>query len=130
MDLRERILKEYALAEKQECKLDCFVLERRRYLVFWDTLITRDSVDAVLHFLHKETGSPAFSKWKTLIVVGKTDDSFAKEELLFFNGVSTFAVFLLLNEKEKRVFTCDSWIFALGCNFRKHVRKIVEILKE
>lgn len=130
MNLQNTILNEYPLAEKIACNINCYLLEKKRYLVFWETLITKDSINQTLNILQNETQNSHFSKWKTLIVVGKTKDDFKKDELFYFDGDCTFVAFLLLSEDNKKVFMNDSWIFALGCNFRKHVRKIGGIIKQ
>jgi len=50
--------------------------------------------------------------------------------LLYFNGVNTFVVFYLINEETNEVYMDDSWIFPIGLNYKKYVRKINEILKK
>lgn len=128
MNVQEKIVKEYPLTNKVDCKLPCYCLDKKRYLIFWQDLVSKESVEQILGILEKETGNSNFTEWKTLIVVGKTEDEFDKDELFYFNSVSTFAVFYLINEKENKVFMNDSWIFALGLNYKKYVRKINEIV--
>ena len=70
-----------------------------------------------------------FSEWKTLIVVGKTKDSYKKDELLYFNNISTFVVFYLVDEDLNKRYMNDSWIFTIGLNYKKYVRKINKILE-
>ena len=55
---------------------------------------------------------------------------FKKDDLLYFNNVNTFVVFYLINEETNEVFMNDSWISALGLNYKKYVRKINEILNK
>ena len=47
-----------------------------------------------------------------------------KKELFWFEGVNTFVLFYLINEKTNKIFMDDSWIFVMGCNYRKYVRRI------
>lgn len=130
MNLQDQVLKGYPSAKKILSNPNCYFLEKKRYLVFWESLIAKASVNEILSFLQNETKDQSFSKWKTLIVVGKTDEHFEKKDLFYFDNNSTFVVFLLLNEKNKNVFMNDSWIFVLGCNFNKHVRKISKIIQQ
>ena len=130
MDIQNVILKAYPLIEKVPCGLKCFLLENKKYLVFWENLITKDSINEVLNVLHTETKNHCFSKWKTIIVVGKTDSHFEAKELFYFDNESTFVVFVLVDDTSNDIFMNDSWIFALGCNFRRHVRTIRGIIKK
>ena len=63
-------------------------------------------------------------------MVGKTKEKFKKVDLLYFNNVNTFVVFYLINEETNEVYMNDSWISALGLNYKKYVRKINEILNK
>ena len=51
-----------------------------------------------------------------------------KVDLFYFNNVNTFVVFYLINEEADEVYMNDSWISAIGLNYKKYVRKINEIL--
>lgn len=129
MNIQEKIIEEYPLTCKIESELNCYLLANRRYLIFWKERIEKDSIVQILNQLQEKTNNPNFSKWKTLIVLGKTDDVFQKEDLFYFNNVDTFVVFYLVNEKINKIFMNDSWIFVLGCNYRKYIRKIDKIIK-
>ena len=63
-------------------------------------------------------------------MVGKTKEKFKKVDLLYFNNVNKFVVFYLINEETNDVYMNDSWISALGLNYKKYVRKINEILNK
>ena len=130
MNFQNIILNGYPFAKKVPCGFDCFLLESKRYVVFWETLITKDSIHNILNVLHTETKNRCFSKWKTIVVVGKTDSHFEKKELVYFDNDSTFVVFVLVDSTSNLVFMNDSWIFALGCNYKQHVRKISGIIKQ
>lgn len=129
MNIQEKIIEEYPLSCKIESKLNCYLLANKRYLIFWEKRIEKDSIEQILNQLQEKTNNPNFSKWKTLIVLGKTDDVFQQEDLFYFNNVDTYVVFYLVNEKINKIFMNDSWIFVLGCNYKKYVRKIDKIIK-
>jgi len=128
MNVKDKITSNYPLTKKVDCELDCYQLSKRVYLVFWQDLVSKEHIELILSQVQEKTSNSNFSDWKTLIIVGNTKDEFTKEDLLYFNNVSTFVVFYLINEEENKIFMDDSWIFALGCNYRKHVRKINSII--
>ena len=70
------------------------------------------------------------SGWKTLIVVGKTSDSLKKEDLFYFNGINTFVVFYLQNQNTNEIYFNDSWVFTMGLNWKKIIKKFNELLKK
>lgn len=41
MNIQEKIIKNYPLNEKIDCELNCYSLDKRRYIVFWDNLIKK-----------------------------------------------------------------------------------------
>lgn len=128
MNIQDRIIKNYPLTSKVNCALNCYLLDNKRYLVFWDETITKQSITKILESLDNNTKGSDFSQWKTLIVVGKTSESFKKEELFYFDNVSTFVVFYLVNEHTKEAYKNESWIFTLGLNYKKYIKKIDRIL--
>ena len=131
MNIKDKIIKEFPLNTKLECEFkDCYLLDKKRYLIFWDDLVEKQNVQNILKLLENKTSdSKLFSEWKTLIVVGKTKDSYKKDELLFFNNISTFVVFYLVDEDLNKRYMNDSWIFTIGLNYKKYVRKINKILE-
>ncbi len=105
------------------------LIRYKRYLIFWEDLIEKDSIEKILNQLQEKTNNAIFSKWKTLIVLGETNDCYEKEDLFYFNNVNTFVVFFLINQKDNKIFMNDSWIFPIGCNYRKYIRKIDKIIR-
>lgn len=53
-----------------------------------------------------------------------------KVDFLYFNNVNAFVVFYLINEETNEIYMNDSWISALGLNYKKYARKINEILNK
>lgn len=130
MNIQEKLIQNYPLDNKVDSALNCYLLGKKRYLVFWDELIQKDSIEKVLNYLEEKTKNTNFTEYKTLIVVGKTREKFKKSDLLYFNNVNTFVVFYLINEETNEVYMNDSWISSLGLNYKKYVRKINEILNK
>ena len=128
MKTKEIIINEYPLTNKIDSELDCYYLDSKRYLVFWNEKINKDSINSILDYIQKKANESEFSEWKTIIVVGETEDVFKKKELLYFDNISTFVNFYLINDKKKEIYMNDSWIFTLGCNYKKYVRKINSIV--
>lgn len=129
MNIKEKIIKEYPLKNKINCELNCYRLAKKRYLVFWEEIINKNSIEQTVIYLQEKTLDSNFTKWKTLIVVGRTNDEFNKDELVYFNNVGTFVVFYLIDQNRNKLYINDSWIFALGCNYKKYVKKINSIVK-
>lgn len=130
MNIQEKLIQNFPLVNKIDSELNCYLLEKRRYLIFWNSLIEKDSIEGVLNYLKKETSLPIFSEFKTLIVIGKTKEEFKKNDLLYFDSVNTFVVFYLINEDKNEIYMNDSLIFALGLNYKKYVRRINRILNK
>lgn len=60
-----------------------------------------------------------FTKKKTLIIVGFTDEWFDKKDLLFFNGMDTFIVYYLINEKNNEIYFNDQRVFFFSIDWKK-----------
>ena len=130
MNIQEKIICNYPLLNKVDSELNCYLLKNKRYLIFWDELIKKDLLDEVLNHLYEKTNNSNFTRYKTLIVVGKTNEQFKKVDLLYFNNVDTFVVFYLINDETDDIYMNDSFIAVLGLNYKKYVRRINEILNE
>ncbi len=128
MNIQEKVIQNYPLINKIDSVLNCYLLNKRRYLIFWPELIKKGFVNEVLNYLEEKTKTPNFAEFKTLIVVGKTNEKFKKTDLIYFNSVNTIVVFYLVNEETNEVYMNDSWISFLGLNYKKYVRKINKIL--
>ena len=57
-------------------------------------------------------------------------EEYKKEELLYFNNVNMIVVFYLINEEVNKIYMNDSWVFTLGLNYKKYIRKINEIMTQ
>ncbi|MBR7160702.1 MAG: hypothetical protein IKD20_06685 [Clostridia bacterium] len=128
MEIKSKIIKEIPLVEKVDAQLEVYLVDKKRYVVFWEDIINKKNMMDVLEHLTRLTSTSAFSEWKTLIIVGRTKDEFKKGDLFFFDNVSTFAVFYLIDEETGKIYMDDSLIFTIGLNYRKVVRKINKIL--
>lgn len=130
MNIQDKLIQNYPLVNKVDSELNCYLLDKKRYLIFWEELIKCESIEEVLNHLYEKTKNSNFSEFKTLIVVSKTKEKFKKDDLLYFNNVNTIVVFYLINEETNEVCINDSWISFLGLNYKKYVRKINEILNK
>lgn len=130
MNIQEKLIQNYPLVNKVDSALNCYLLDKRRYLILWDELIQKDSIKGVLNYLEERTKNTNFTEYKTLIVIGKTKEKFKKSDLLYFDNVNTFVVFYLINEETNDIYMNDSWISSLGLNYKKYIRKINEILNK
>ena len=73
MNIIEKITKEYPLKNRIDCDLHCYELEKKRYLIFWNEPIKKESLVQVLNELQIKTNNSKFTEWKTLIIVGSTN---------------------------------------------------------
>ena len=130
MNIQEKSIQNYPLVNKIDFELNCYLLDKRRYLIFWNELIKKDSIEKMSNYLEEKTKNPNFTESKTLIVVGKTKEKFKKVDLVYFNSVNTLVVFYLINEETNEIYMDDSWISFIELNYKKYVRKINEILNK
>jgi|SRR5690554_7324574 len=130
MNIQEKIIKNYPLVNKVKCDFNCYSLAKKRYLIFWEELIKKDDVTELLKSLEEKTNNSQFTEFKTIIIVGKTKEEYKKEELVYFNNVNMFVVFYLMDEDKNKIYMNDSWVFTLGLNYRKYVRKLNEIINK
>ncbi len=130
MNIQEKIIQNYPLVNKIDFELNCYLLDKRRYLIFWNELIKKDSIEDMLNYLEEKTKNPNFTESKTLIVIGKTKEKFKKVDLVYFNSVNTLVVFYLINEETNEIYMDDSWISFIGLNYKKYVRRINEIVNK
>ena len=122
MDIQEKLIQNYPLINKVDCDLNCYCLANE--------FIEKDAIIKVLKSLEEKTNNSNFSEFKTLIIVGKTKEEYKKEELLYFNNVNMIVVFYLINEEVNKIYMNDSWVFTLGLNYKKYIRKINEIMTQ
>lgn len=129
MMIQKKIVQEYPLFNKVDFSLDCYMLKKRRYLIFWNRLIEKKSIKDILIYLEEKTNNNNFPKYKTLIIFGETKDEFSKNDLVYFN-TNTYVVFYLINDDTNDIYMDDSWISEMGLNYKKYVRRINDIVKK
>lgn len=128
MVIKEKLIREYPLTKKIECTFECFEVIKRRYVIFYDKKINRDNMESLLDELDKATKNN-FTKVKTLIIVGCTDEQFNPDDLLFFNGEDTFVVYYLIKDNSKEIYFNDQKVFWFSVDWKKIIKKFNEILK-
>lgn len=62
MNIQEKIIKNYPLNEKTDCELNCYSLDKRRYIVFWDDLIKKEFIGQILNHLERKTNNSMFTE--------------------------------------------------------------------
>ena len=130
-DLKEKIIHGFDVHEQLiNNGVEFHVLEEKRYLTFWNEPIKKDNIEKVLDITKEKINKFLNDRWKTIIVVGYTDEVFKKRDLCYFDSVNTFVVFYLIDKENKRIFKDDSWIYIAGCNYGKFVRKIDKIVRQ
>lgn len=127
MVIKEKLINNYPLTKKMECPFECFEVIKRRYVIFYDKKINRDNMESLLEEIDKATKNN-FSKVRTLIVVGYTDEQMKKQDLLFFNGVDTFVVYYLKNNSLNEIYFNDQRVFWFSVGWKKIIKKFNKIL--
>ena len=128
MIIKDKLIKEYPLTKKVDCSFECYEVIKRRYVLFFDEKINRNNIESLL-IEFEEATKKGFSRIKTLIVVGQTDEQFEKEDLLFFNGIDTFVTYYLKNDTNNEIYFNDQRIFWFSVDWEKIIKKFNAILK-
>ena len=128
MIIKDKLINEYPLTKKMDCSFECYEIIKRRYVIFLDKKINRNNMGSLLNEFEESTKNN-FSKVKTLIIVGHTDEQFLKKDLLFFNGVDTFVVYYLKNENNNEIYFNDQRVFWFSVDWKKIIKKFNHILK-
>ena len=128
MSIKEKILKEYNDAIKMESEIDCYMLRKRRYIVFWERIIKVEDIRQILDKARAGVKKISPTQWNTIIIVGETSERFDRKDLFFSDNVDTHAVFVLYNENDGNVYTNTSTVAPLGTGFKKYTNKIKELL--
>lgn len=127
-ELKEKIIHGFNIHNHLENGMEFHGLANKRYLTFWNKPITKSDVEMILDTTKEKINKFLNDKWKTIIIVGYTNEVFAERDLCFFDSENTYVVFYLIDKKNKRIYKNDSWICFAGCNYGKFVRKIDEIV--
>jgi len=84
MNIQEKLIQNYPLVNKVDFELNCYLLDKKKYLIFWNELIKKDSIKEVLSYLEEKTKNSNFTEYKTIIVIGKTKEKFKKKRFALF----------------------------------------------
>ena len=126
----KRKLMQYMKMERVESEFDCYRIGFRRYVLFYNELITKENQQQLLHTMDRTCNPPAFSDDpKSIIVIAKTNEEFQEQELAFINDVYTFVTFFLIDEGNDKMYYFDKWIFMQIINSRRRIRRIRDILR-
>ncbi len=128
--IKNKIIENYPLTERLNCDLCCYSIDSKRYLVFSDEIIDKNGIENILNITQEKVNNATNDGWKTIIVVGYTEDTFKKKELVFFDGVNTIVVFYLINKETKKIYMDASWISFIGYDYKKVVRTIDKIVRQ
>ncbi len=126
--IREIISKELKLNNAIDYeKFSIYPFNNKKYIIFMYEEINRDNIRIILEIISMYY-KHYLNNWKSIVVVGKTSQSFLKKDLSYFDGVNTFVSFYLINEKTRESYFNSNWIFALGMNYKNVIKKINKIL--
>lgn len=129
MMMKEKLIKKFPLTKKVDCEFECYEAQKRRYVIFLDKKVCKENIEKQLYELEAMTKN-GFHPKKSLIIVGYTDDEFVKEDLLYFNGIDTFAVYYLMNVNTGEIYFHNQRVFWFSVDWKKIIDRFNEILKE
>ena len=125
-EIKNKIITELSLSISKDFDTPIYQISKRRYLLFLDEEINKENVNTCLKQIDSIYNT--FGRYKLIIVVGKTSESFTKTELFYFNNIDTFVVFYLLDFAHNKVYMNDRSIFVLGLNYKKTIKKLNKII--
>lgn len=128
MSIKDKLIDEYPLTKKIECSFDCFEVCKRRYVIFFDKKIKKNNIESLLDDFNNASNIK-FSKVRTLIIVGHTDEQFNQEDLVYFNGVDTFVVYYLLNDTNNEIYFNNHRVFFMSVDWKKIKNRFNKLLK-
>ena len=64
MNIQEKLIQNYPLVNKVDFELNCYLLDKKKYLIFWNELIKKDSIKEVLSYLEEKTKNSNFTEYK------------------------------------------------------------------
>lgn len=128
MIIKDKLIKEYPLLKKINCSLECFEIDKRKYLIFWHEIIKKENIIKILKYLEEKSNNLNFTSIRTLIVIGNTKEKFKKNELVYFNSINMYVIFYLINDETNDIYMDISWNFPLKYSYKKYVKKINKII--
>ena len=129
-DFQNFLVSQLKLTNRVKCDFDCYLLAKRKYLIFLQKFITKEKINEPLREIGEKCNNNLFSKWKSIIIVANTKDIFKKTELLYFDGVSTYVVFCLVDLLNHQLYVDDKWVFPEILNYKKYTKQIKKLWLE
>ena len=135
--IKNIIVNEYPLSEQIAEEVDFYQIDKHRYLLFWNEIIEKNHINEILELVLSKTSNNNFHPFRTIIIVGKTIDTFTKEDLVhcYMNhtgsskDTTVWVNFYLIDNEKKQIHMEDSWIFPIGLGYRKIIRKLDKIIR-
>ena len=109
---------------KIDLEKPCYSLAQKKYLLFWDSLITKTNMEEILKWIDSHQFNDDEKEWKTIVVMAKTAEGFSEKDLMFFNGVNTIVIFYLINDETGESYVYTRWIPFIGMNPKKQIKAI------
>ncbi len=126
--IKTKIIESLSLVESKSMSSNCYQLAKKRYLVFYDKEVNKININEALDDVSSLMRQK--KEFKTIIVVATTKEKFTRSELFYFDGIDTFIVFYLIDLDETIIYINDNWIFTLGLNYKKYVKKINKVVSK
>ncbi len=136
-EVRDILVRDYPLEIKMAGELECFRLDKLRFVVFWDEQVQKNTnaMQRIVQELCAKTACIDFPKKRLLIVVAETEDVFAANDLALYGiegktgavGLNIF--FYLIDRKKRKSYMNHTQSIGMGGCGKKQMEKIDSILK-
>ena len=131
MNYKKLIVEKFHLIENINIYHNYYKIEEGKYIFFLNKIIDKDSInETLLDNLKTIISKNDYSKWKTIIIFGKTSVKFTKKDLTYFDGEDTAVVLYLVDEANNMQFYDGSWSFIPCLNNKKLLNSINQIINE
>lgn len=134
-NIKKAILTDFQLKDRLNCSVECYLLKKRRFLVFIDDIVTNDNeysiADKIIKSLDDGGIKGGINNCKTIIVVAYTNEFFKPNYLSLYNNINTFVEYILINQQTKEVYYRKNIIpepFAFGLSCGSLMKRIYRIV--
>ena len=131
--IKESIKSELHTGEPLQCKYECYLLKKRRFLVFLNGMVTKENLIEICRDLkncfQEAEIKGGYNDCKTIIVVAQTNNEFKSAELELFDNDNTVVTFYLIDcDKQNSYYVKSPGPFMFGLSYTKFIKRINNVV--